>query len=64
MWGSARRRPGHAGGADEDFGIEAKFLSTPTQHHQMQGLLIEQDADNWIRFDTYRAAAICTSSRP
>ena len=42
---------------DEDFGIEAKFLSTPTQHHQVQGLLIEQDASNWMRFDTYRSGS-------
>jgi regulation of enolase protein 1 (concanavalin A-like superfamily) len=39
--------------ANTDFGIEARFLSTPTQKHQMQGLLVEQDASNWIRFDTH-----------
>ncbi|MCB9947197.1 MAG: cadherin-like domain-containing protein [Rhodospirillaceae bacterium] len=39
--------------ADEDFTIEARFLSTPTQAYQMQGLLVEEDADNWIRFDVY-----------
>ena len=38
---------------NEDFGIEARFLSTPSQKYQMQGFLVEQDADNWLRFDTY-----------
>ena len=37
--------------ADTDFGIEAKFLSTPSARTQMQGILIEQDANNWLRFD-------------
>ncbi len=39
--------------ADVDFEISAKFLTTPTQRYQMQGLLVEEDASNWIRFDTY-----------
>ncbi|MGD1881866.1 MAG: cadherin-like domain-containing protein [Paracoccaceae bacterium] len=39
--------------ADEDFGLEARFLSTPTERFQMQGFLIEGDAGNWLRFDTY-----------
>ena len=58
MWGSNKdaTRVMQAA-ADEDFGIEAKFLSAPSEHYQMQGLLIEQDADNWIRFDTYRSGS-------
>ncbi len=39
--------------ADEDFDVVAKFLSTPTAQYQMQGILVEEDADSWIRFDTY-----------
>ncbi|OLT56268.1 FG-GAP-like repeat-containing protein [Moorena producens] len=39
--------------ADEDFQIEARFLTTPTERFQLQGLLVEQDANNWVRFDTY-----------
>ena len=39
--------------ADEDFQLEARFLSTPSGRFQDQGFLIEQDADNWMRFDTY-----------
>ncbi|MCP4305151.1 MAG: DUF1349 domain-containing protein, partial [bacterium] len=37
---------------DEDFQLETRFLTTPTERYQMQGLLVEQDAGNWIRFDT------------
>ncbi|WP_415184803.1 cadherin-like domain-containing protein [Phaeovulum sp.] len=36
-----------------DFQIETRFLSQPTEKYQMQGLLVEQDAENWLRFDTY-----------
>ncbi|WP_158507050.1 cadherin-like domain-containing protein, partial [Ruegeria atlantica] len=36
-----------------DFQIETRFLTTPTEKYQIQGLLVEQDADNWLRFDTY-----------
>ncbi|KIC35665.1 cadherin-like domain-containing protein, partial [Leisingera sp. ANG-M7] len=39
--------------ADEDFQIEARFLSTPAERFQLHGLLVEQDANNWLRFDTY-----------
>ncbi|WP_170337390.1 tandem-95 repeat protein, partial [Ruegeria arenilitoris] len=39
--------------ADEDFQVEARFLSTPSERYQLQGFLVEQDADNWLRFDTY-----------
>ncbi|NJO34842.1 MAG: cadherin-like domain-containing protein, partial [Rhodospirillales bacterium] len=38
---------------DGDFGIEVRFLSVPTQRHQLQGLLVEQDGNDWIRFDTH-----------
>ncbi|WP_425053528.1 cadherin-like domain-containing protein [Psychromarinibacter sp. S121] len=38
---------------DEDFSVETRFLSTPSERYQMQGLLVEQDADNWLRFDTH-----------
>ena len=39
--------------ADEDFEIEVKFESEPTQGYQSQGLLVEQDASNYVRFDVY-----------
>ena len=38
---------------DEDFTLEARFLTTPSEQYQMQGFLVEQDATNWLRFDTY-----------
>ena len=41
-------------GADNsDFGLEVKFASQPNQRYQIQGILVEQDSDNWLRFDTY-----------
>ncbi|MEM7236899.1 MAG: Ig-like domain-containing protein, partial [Pseudomonadota bacterium] len=43
---------------DEDFALEVRFLSTPTERYQMQGLLVEQDATNWIRFDTYSDGSV------
>ncbi len=39
--------------SDEDFQLETRFLSTPTQKYQMQGFLVQQDANDWVRFDTY-----------
>ncbi len=38
---------------DGDFQVEARYLTTPTVKNQMQGILVEEDADSWIRFDTY-----------
>jgi hypothetical protein len=38
---------------DTDFEAEVKFLSAVTQAHQMQGLIVEQDAENFLRFDVY-----------
>jgi len=56
---------------DNDFLLEARFVSVPTERFQIQGLLIEQDEDNWLRFDTVsdgsnlRAfAAITTNGSP
>ncbi|BCA79489.1 DUF1349 domain-containing protein [Desulfuromonas sp. AOP6] len=38
---------------DTDFELEAKFESQPQLRYQGQGLFIEQDTDNWLRFDIY-----------
>ncbi len=35
---------------DDDLDIVAGFLSSPRERFQGQGLLFQQDADNWIRF--------------
>ncbi len=43
--------------ADTDFQLETRFLTTPSEAYQMQGLLIEADEDNWIRFDTVSKGA-------
>ena len=39
--------------ADENFMLEARFLSTPTAQYQMQGFVIEESENTWLRFDTY-----------
>ncbi|MEO0692890.1 MAG: Ig-like domain-containing protein, partial [Pseudomonadota bacterium] len=39
--------------SDNDFALETRFLTTPSERYQLQGILVEQDADNWLRFDTY-----------
>ena len=36
-----------------DFGIEIKFASEPSQAYQLQGILIEESPNRWLRFDTY-----------
>jgi regulation of enolase protein 1 (concanavalin A-like superfamily) len=38
---------------DSDFEIEVKFDSVVTQKYQLQGILVEQDEGNLIRFDFY-----------
>jgi len=37
--------------SNSDFEIETRFLTTPTEGSQFQGILVEQDATNWLRFD-------------
>ena len=53
VWGAKRGARVLQATADGDLEIAARFLSTPTAAFQMQGLLVEEDADTWIRFDTY-----------
>ncbi|WP_159090165.1 DUF1349 domain-containing protein, partial [Ruegeria sp. Alg231-54] len=53
VWGTNNSARAMQSQANADFTLEARFLTTPTERYQMQGLLVEQDADNWIRFDTY-----------
>jgi PKD repeat protein len=43
---------------DDDFEIEVKFESLPTQRFQLQGLLIEQDAQNFLRVDFYSDGSV------
>ena len=53
IWGANNSVRAMQDAANEDFQVETRFLSTPTEKFQIQGLLVEADADNWIRFDTY-----------
>ncbi len=39
--------------SDTDFEIEVKFQSLVSQQYQMQGIIIEQDDGNFLRFDFY-----------
>ncbi len=36
---------------DADLELEAKFDSEPSLRYQMQGIVVEQDSQNWLRFD-------------
>lgn len=42
---------------DEDFELEAKFESLPTENLQYQGLIVEQGPGMYIRFDAYSDGA-------
>jgi regulation of enolase protein 1 (concanavalin A-like superfamily) len=38
---------------DTDFTAVARFQSVPTKRYQMQGILVQQDTNNWLRFDVF-----------
>jgi regulation of enolase protein 1 (concanavalin A-like superfamily) len=42
--------------ADEDLGVEVKFDSQPSGVYAQQGLIIEQNDGNFLRFDFYSSA--------
>lgn len=46
--------------SDSDFEMEAKFQSQMSLKYQMQGMIVQQDNENFIRFDIFRDA---TSTR-
>ena len=37
--------------SDEDMQLEVKFESVPTERYQFQGIIVEQDADNYLRYE-------------
>ena len=39
--------------ADQDFVAEVKFDSVPTARYQSQGLIVQQDGDDWLRFNVH-----------
>lgn len=56
---------------DTDFVLEAKFESPLTKGYQLQGILVEQNSDNYLRFDFHHTgselriyAASVKSARP
>ncbi|MBW3547778.1 MAG: DUF1349 domain-containing protein, partial [Actinobacteria bacterium] len=52
-WKTNRSLRAMQAAADEDFEVEARFDSLPSARYQMQGVLVEQDADDWLRFDFF-----------
>ncbi len=38
---------------NRNFEVEVKFEDLPNAKYQMEGILIEQNANNWLRFDYY-----------
>lgn len=52
VWTAGNRAPRIMQSTDNtDFGIEIKFESGLSERYQMQGVLVEQDSDNFLRFD-------------
>ena len=39
--------------ANTDFGVEVKFDSVPSMQYQEQGLIVDQDANNYLAFEVY-----------
>lgn len=56
-WGDNRSLRVVQGVGDVDFEVEVRFDSLPTEKYQTQGLLVEQDGDDWLRFDVHSAGA-------
>ncbi|NED99616.1 DUF1349 domain-containing protein [Phytoactinopolyspora halotolerans] len=52
-WGANRSLRAMQDVTNEDFEAEVRFDSVPSSKYQMQGVIVQQDASNWIRFDTY-----------
>ena len=42
---------------NEDFEAEVQFASDPLENSQMQGILVEQDEGNWLRFDVFETGS-------
>ncbi|MEM6487161.1 MAG: Ig-like domain-containing protein, partial [Pseudomonadota bacterium] len=53
IWGTNNAARALQSVSDTDTTLTARFLTEPTTAFQMHGLLFEQDADDWIRFDVY-----------
>lgn len=42
---------------NSDFGIEVKFDSIPAAGYQLQGLIVQEDDDTFLRFDTHHTGS-------
>ena len=58
-WGANTTKRVMQDAADADLTVSAGFLTMPTatQRYQMQGLLFEADANDYIRFDVHSAGS-------
>jgi LmbE family N-acetylglucosaminyl deacetylase len=58
IWTGANRAPRLLQAApDEDFEVEVKFASAVTSQYQLQGLVVEQDADDLLRLEVHHDGA-------
>ncbi|MBZ2196744.1 fibronectin type III domain-containing protein [Occultella gossypii] len=44
--------------SNSDFAVDAGFDSVPSATNQDQGLIVEQDASNWLRFDVFSSGGV------
>ncbi|MFO1080298.1 MAG: cadherin-like domain-containing protein [Reyranellaceae bacterium] len=58
VWGAIDGARAMQAAPDTDFQLKTRFLTTPAQQYQMQGFLVQQDAQTWLRFDTYFDGAV------
>lgn len=55
MWGDNRDAPRIMQDTmNHDFTVDIKFETIPSEKYQIEGLLVEQDEENWLRFDFFR----------
>ncbi|PSL04739.1 putative repeat protein (TIGR02543 family) [Haloactinopolyspora alba] len=52
-WGTNRALRATQPVTNDDFQAHVRFLSVPTAKYQTQGILVEQDATNWMRFEVH-----------
>jgi uncharacterized repeat protein (TIGR02543 family) len=54
LWSAGNKAPRMVqAAANNDFELEAKFESIPSRQYQIEGILVQQDARNYLRFDFY-----------
>jgi regulation of enolase protein 1 (concanavalin A-like superfamily) len=72
LWSGANNAPRLLQGTrDEDFEVELRFPTPVTQQYEMEGLVVQQDDQNWARFEVHNDgtktnlfAAVLQDGRP